>query len=188
MQAGLKFVAHHAHLFRSPIVANCRDLFNRLLTCLYSKHKRVALYASDAAAAVLVQVSIGITTAPTPPDAKPIFNSFIRVLVSMMEGQQGLDADATGAGALPFSKLDSMRLGMRGCGIFAAPIATFMGQDKLKVSHCVVLNASKCLCPCVRGEPPAECLRELSLLLQFLECDDVVLAVNFCCSRRFCCA
>ena len=102
-------------------------MFNRLLSCLYSNHKRVAMLAADAAASVLVQVAQGITDASPPPDAKSLFNSFIRLFVCMMDGQQTIE------GAVAFSKLDAMRLGMRGCGIFAGAIAAFMGQDQLRV-------------------------------------------------------
>ena len=57
-QAGLKFVTHHALLFRQCILAEASELFTRLLTCLHTKHKRVAQYAPDACAAVLVQVKV----------------------------------------------------------------------------------------------------------------------------------
>ena len=55
-EAGLKFITHHALLFRSSILAEASDLFSRLLLCLHARQRRVAMYSADACAAVLVQV------------------------------------------------------------------------------------------------------------------------------------
>jgi hypothetical protein len=130
-QAGLRFVSHHSSLFRAAIVSSARDVFNRILACLYSKHKRVSYVAADAAAAVLVQIAAGLTSPAPPSEAKSVFNSFMRTFVSMMEGNQPIEPSAV----VIQSKLDSMRLGMKGCGIFAGAISAFMGVDQLKVTR-----------------------------------------------------
>ena len=56
LQAGLKFITHHALLFRAHILSDASELFARLLVCLYARQKRVSYNAPDACAAVLVQV------------------------------------------------------------------------------------------------------------------------------------
>lgn len=127
-QAALKFISHHAHLFHASIAAAPRDTFDRVLACVYSKHRRVSLYASDAAAAVLVQVSAALTATPPPGDGRAVFGDFLRLFVAMMEGEQVVEGPRTS-----FPLLDSMRLGMKGCGIFAGACAAYMGQGTLRV-------------------------------------------------------
>ena len=77
-----------------------------------------------------LQISIGIAGPSAPPNAKPLFNEFIRKLKSMMDG--------TGHGLNEYSRLEAMRLGMRGCGIFSGAIVSFMGEPALKVQRALV--------------------------------------------------
>ena len=70
------------------------------------------------------QISLGISGPGAPANAKPIFNEFIRRLKAMMDGTSG--------GSNELARLEAMRLGMRGCGIFSGAIVTFMGHAALK--------------------------------------------------------
>jgi hypothetical protein len=75
------------------------------------------------------QIANGISSTGAPPDAKAVFGSFIRRLKGMMDGSSA----GSPAGAASLSRLEAMRLGMRGCGIFSGAIVVFMGEDALKV-------------------------------------------------------
>ena len=75
------------------------------------------------------QIANGISSTGAPPDAKAVFGSFIRRLKGMMDGTSA----GSPAGAASLSRLEAMRLGMRGCGIFSGAIVVFMGEDALKV-------------------------------------------------------
>jgi hypothetical protein len=72
------------------------------------------------------QIALGISATGAPDNSKVVFGEFIRKLKSMMDGTSTTTSN-------DLSKLEAMRLGMRGCGIFSGAIVTFMGESALKV-------------------------------------------------------
>ena len=143
-----KLLIHHTLLLAPQLLPTSRELFDALLWNSHLKARKAirAELAPAALIALLQQVALSLSRSRTADGGKADFDWFIGRLSTMMAGQHAfqttLDANAAGRTTasdgpiLPegvaYSSWTDLLLAVQGCGIFAQPIASRLGSQKLR--------------------------------------------------------